>query len=222
MMKGLVSFFFLLAGCHQAAGVNTKTILLFPEATSTNYVSLKPTEKVLHQITVCLRSYTDLTREHSLFSLATPNKDNAFLIYFSPPNNISISINNEDIFIKVDPDVYYWKKTCVTWDSTNGLLQLWINNKRYPRRVTKTRSPIGPQMSVVLGQEQDSYGGGFDINQSFLGEMCDVNMWDSVLPETSVRVILTDQFSLTGNIYNWNDENFQVHGPILVLKDQYI
>ncbi|XP_071970194.1 jeltraxin-like [Engystomops pustulosus] len=194
--------------------------MLFPEASNTNYVSLKPTEVVLNQITVCLRSYTDLTREHAIFSLATPYRDNAFLLYSYPPNNFSITINNEEIYFKVDPDVNYWKTICVTWDSTNGLLQLWINNKRYPRRVTKTRSPIGPQMSVVLGQEQDSYGGGFDINQAFVGEMCDVNMWFSVLPETFIRVFLTDQFSYSGNMYNWNSENFTVYGPILVLKSQ--
>ena len=38
---------------------------------------------------------------------------------------------------------------------------------------------------LVLGQEQDSVGGSFDANQSFIGEMAGVNMWDHVIKSSS-------------------------------------
>ena len=36
--------------------------------------------------------------------------------------------------------------------------------------------------SLVLGQEQDSVGGGFDSTQSFQGTLTNVNVWSYVLP----------------------------------------
>lgn len=34
---------------------------------------------------------------------------------------------------------------------------------------------------LVFGQDQDSYGGGFTQEQSFIGEMTGINFWDRVL-----------------------------------------
>ncbi|KAG8560325.1 hypothetical protein GDO81_014919 [Engystomops pustulosus] len=219
-MKGLVTFFFMLAGCH-VARASFKTMLLFPEEESTDYVTLKAKNIVAKQITVCMRSFSGLTKPHSLLSLATPEYNKAFLIYPMPPDKFLISINNEDTYFKVDPDVFRWKLICVTWDSKTGLLQLLLNGKRYPRRVTKTRAPIGPQMSVVLGQKQGIFGGGFNVNEAFVGEMCEVNIYDSVLPETTMRSYLADTLYYAGTIYNWIDYKYTINGSILVLQDQF-
>ncbi|KAM3920455.1 jeltraxin-like [Leptodactylus fuscus] len=197
----------------------SKTVL-FPKPTSTDYLILKPTiVKPLTQLTVCLSSYTDLNRVHSLFSLATRAKDNALLIYPMPPNNISISINNEDIYFTVDPEVLDWKHTCVTWDSETGLLQLWINGKRYPRRVTRTRSPISPPMIVILGQEQDNFGGGFEASQSFVGEIRDVNLWDYVLSPTKITEYLYFNYNINANIIGWKNDPYEKKGNTMVLEN---
>ena len=41
-------------------------------------------------------------------------------------------------------------------------------------------------------QEQDSHGGGFDINQSFVDMMSDVHMWDSTLSPCEIQSYLDD------------------------------
>ncbi|XP_066444755.1 jeltraxin-like [Eleutherodactylus coqui] len=212
-MKTLSILFVLLSGCFALAGQN---VLLFPKQSVTDYVILKPSvEQALKQLTVCVRSYSDLQREHSLFSLATPGKDNAFLIYPVPPNKICISINNEDLYFNVDPDVLDWKQTCVAWDSATGLLQLWVNAKRYPRRVTTSRSPIGPQISVILGQDQDTFGGGFQASQCFVGEMSDVNMWDYIL---DTKTISNNYLYKSGNIFSWTNGAKEIKGGVIGLE----
>ncbi|XP_075700636.1 jeltraxin-like [Rhinoderma darwinii] len=198
-----------------------KYVIIFPKQTATDHVILKPTvEKPLKQFTVCLRSYSDLGREHSLFSIATPGSgnDNTFIILPRPPNSCAVCINQEEIAFKVDPEVLDWKDTCVAWDSETGLVQLWINGKRYPRRITTTRTPIGPQMSVILGQEQDSFGGGFDAGQSFVGEISDVNMWDYVLSSETMKDFFHGYYYIPGNSFNWFDETYVIKGAPLSLK----
>ncbi|KAG9480843.1 hypothetical protein GDO78_010226 [Eleutherodactylus coqui] len=194
-----------------------QNILLFPKESVTDYVILKPAvEQAVKQLTVCLRSYTGLHREHSLFSLATPGKNNAFLIYLQPPKSCHVYINQEEFIFEVDPEVLDWKQTCVAWDSETGLLQLWINGRRYPRRVTTSRSPIGPQISVILGQEQDSFGGKFEASQSFVGEMSDVNMWDHVL---STNTISNSYLSVSGNIFSWTNGAKEIRGGVMALEN---
>ncbi|XP_066465310.1 jeltraxin-like [Eleutherodactylus coqui] len=219
-IRRLFLLFLIFCGCFLQG--NLGKIILFPKETSTDHVILKPTvERPLKQLTVCLRSYTDLSRDHSLFSIATPTMDNAFLIFPQPPKSCGVYINQEVISFNVDPEVAAWKQTCVAWDSETGLLQLWINGKRYPRRVTTSRSPIGPQMSVILGQEQDSFGGRFDAKQSFVGELCDINMWDYVLPPETITQYFHSSHNINGNFIGWNNELYSSKGNAKVLKDEF-
>ncbi|XP_069805736.1 jeltraxin-like [Dendropsophus ebraccatus] len=220
-MRLLVLSFVFFCGCFSQEGRN---IILFPRQSATDHVILKPiVEKQWEQLTVCLRSYTEISRVHSLFSIAMPGtgKDNTFLIYQEPPNYCSIYINQEQIRFRVDPEVLDWKHTCVTWDSSTGLVQLWINGKRYPRRVTTTRSPIGPQMSIILGQEQDSFGGNFDAEQSFVGEMCDVNMWDYVLPPEKITQYFYFILDVIMNINGWINGTYTSEGNATVLINEF-
>ncbi|XP_069806708.1 jeltraxin-like [Dendropsophus ebraccatus] len=220
-MKLLVLSFVFFCGCSSQEGSN---IILFPRQTATDYVIVKPTvEKQWKQLTVCLRSYTELSRAYSLFSIAMPGtgKDNTFVIYPEPPNYCYVSINQEDIKFKVDPEVLDWKHTCVTWDSSTGLVQLWINGKRYPRRVTTTRSPIGPQMSIILGQEQDSLGGGFNALESFVGEMCDVNIWDYVLPPEKITQYFYFNHNVNKNNNGWINGTYTSKGNAIILKNEF-
>uniref|UniRef100_A0A8C5QKG6 Pentraxin family member n=1 Tax=Leptobrachium leishanense TaxID=445787 RepID=A0A8C5QKG6_9ANUR len=191
-------------------------VFLFPKETATAHVILKPEpSKPLGKFTVCLRSYTELTREHYLFSLATAGKDNTFYIGLIPPNLCIISINQEDKHFKVDAEVLDWKHTCVSWDSDSGVIQLWVNGKVYLRKVSNKGFTIPSPASIILGQEQDSYGGHFDAGQSFVGEMCDVHMWDYELtPEDIKNVQANDKH---GNVLSWKSLSYEIKGDVLVL-----
>ncbi|KAM4690035.1 uncharacterized protein WCC33_017486 [Rhinophrynus dorsalis] len=196
-------------------------VFLFPKSTASAYVILKPmVSKPLNKLTVCLRSYTELTREHSLFSLAMPGpgKDNTFLIFPRPPNFCSVYIGQEETRIKVDAEVLDWKHTCVSWDSYTGVIQLWVNGKLYPRRVSKKGFTIAPQTSIVLGQEQDSFGGGFDVNQSFMGEISDVHMWNYSLTPDDIQKVVFNNKALNGNVISWRSLQYEINGEALVQR----
>ena len=60
--------------------------------------------------------------------------------------------------------------------------------------------------ALVLGQEQDSVGGKFVANQSFIGEMTGVNIWSRVLDSNEIATL--NQSSCTageGDVYRWYD-----------------
>ena len=41
----------------------------------------------------------------------------------------------------------------------------------------------------ISGQEQDSFGGGFQRDQSFSGEITELNFWHKVLDENTIKKV---------------------------------
>ncbi|CAI9597503.1 unnamed protein product [Staurois parvus] len=190
-------------------------VFVFPKETSTAHVILRPEiTRPLQEVSVCLRSYTDLSRPYTPFSLATPGKDNAFFIYLQPPNVCSVHINQEDTYFRTDSESLDWRHICVTWDSNTGVVQLWVNGKLYPRRVSMKGSSIAAEASIVLGQEQDSFGGGFEASQSLVGEISDVHMWDYALTPEDIHKVISGRHN--GNVINWVSLYYEIKGEVLV------
>ncbi|OCT69021.1 C-reactive protein-like [Xenopus laevis] len=215
-MGRYVLWFVFFAGSLAQEDLGGK-VFLFPKATDTAHVILKPMiKKPIESFTVCLDSYTELTREHSLFSLSVPGKDNALLIYPIPPKTCRFMLNQEFVDLRVHPEVFDWKHTCVNWESATGVIQLWINGKLYPRTVLKKGPLIDTQARIILGQEQDSYGGGFDISQSFMGEISNVHMWDYVLTQEEIQKALAGKKDMNGNIINWRSLQYEIKGDVSV------
>ncbi|XP_073480050.1 C-reactive protein-like [Aquarana catesbeiana] len=190
-------------------------VFVFPKETDTAYVILRPIiTRPLQKVSVYLRSYTDLSRPYTPFSLATPGKDNAFVIYFQPPNTCSVYTNQQVTHFKTDSESLDWRHICVTWDSDTGVVQLCVNGKLYPKRGSMKGSSIAAETSIVLGLKKDSFGGGFDDKQSLAGEISDVQMWDYVLTPEDIKKVITGKHN--GNVINWISLYYEIKGEVLV------
>ena len=69
--------------------------------------------------------------------------------------------------------------------------------------------------AIVLGQEQDSYKGGFQSTQSLKGNLTSVNMWDKVLTAQEISDLAKSFRSGEGNIIKWADLlNLEAKGKV--------
>ncbi|XP_077326954.1 C-reactive protein-like [Lithobates pipiens] len=217
-MKSCILLLPFIMGTLSCEDMSDK-VFLFPAPTATAHVTLKPEiKKSLQNVTICLRSYTELNREYSLFSMAASGVDNAVLICTRSPN-VLIHVLQEERTFKIDPETLAWKHTCVTWDSATGVIQLWVNGKLYPRNVAKKGFIITDEASIILGQDQDTFGGKFDIGQSFVGEISDVHMWDYTLTPDEIKGVMSGH--IKGNYINWNSLNYDIKGNVLVQPKLY-
>ncbi|KAF3839811.1 hypothetical protein F7725_018528 [Dissostichus mawsoni] len=143
----------------------------FPQETNSAHVRLTTSRQVLSAVTVCFRSFSDLRREITLFSLSTPSAANDFTIFkLAATDEFHIWIRNTYMsFIVQDYKLNTWHSLCCTWDSGSGLSQMWLDGQPSSRRFINSGSSISGPIIIVLGQDQDSHGGGFDIAQSFVG-----------------------------------------------------
>ncbi|XP_035528322.1 C-reactive protein-like [Morone saxatilis] len=128
----------------------------FPQQTNTAHVRLTTTRQNLRAVTVCLRSITDLRRTHSLFSLATPSAFNDFLIFKTAPSDeFHLYVRDKSVpFVGNDYKINTWHSVCSTWDSTSGVVQLWLDGKPSIRKFVSSGSNINGPIIIVLGQVQ--------------------------------------------------------------------
>lgn len=73
---------------------------------------------------------------------------------------------------------------------------------------------------LILGQEQDLLGSGFNEAESFMGYLSNVAMWDYILQGTDVwyLTMLCGVPSRAGNIFIWTDFLDGIHGDLKVCK----
>ncbi|XP_006631035.1 serum amyloid P-component-like [Lepisosteus oculatus] len=198
----------------------TGKMFTFPGESNVNYVKLIPKKwESFSEVTVCLDYATDLQRGYSLFSVNTPGQDNALLLYKLRPGQYRMHVNakQDDLYdVPEETEFPHWTHVCVTWESSSGLFQLWVNGKGSIRKGINRSGLIQKEPFIVLGQEQDSYGGTFDKQQSFVGQISNVHMWNQVLSPCEIQNVHLGKVFDPGNILSWKSMSFESKGYVIL------
>ncbi|MEE6514986.1 hypothetical protein FKM82_023455 [Ascaphus truei] len=219
-MGRMLGLLLLLAGVSGVLAQTDMTdkVFLFPKESADSYVRLMPEKNgPFDKLTVCLRSYTQLTRSHSLFSLVTPSGDSDFHLFYNsyPDTKFSVTVGNQDLYFNLTArNILQWWSLCVSWDSSTGVVQLWVNGKPYPRIIFQQGYQISANPIIVIGQNQ--VGGKVYVKHSFVGEITDVHMYDEVLYEQDIRNVLNYN-DKSGNVINWKSlQEYELGGNVIM------
>ncbi|XP_064111255.1 uncharacterized protein LOC135218736 [Macrobrachium nipponense] len=68
--------------------------------------------------------------------------------------------------------------------------------------------------SLVLGQEQDVLGGGFDSTQILMGDLAQVSFWDRALPESEVESLASCRSPGRGNSFSSDTAQMELTGVV--------
>ncbi|XP_004716604.1 serum amyloid P-component [Echinops telfairi] len=210
-----VSVLITLTGAFAQTDLSGK-VLVFPRESSRDHVSLiTQLDQPLQNFTLCLRAYSDLSRPYSLFSYSTKEKDNELLIFKVRTGVYNLYIGQSEVTFNVLEDFPVPVHICASWESASGIAQFWVNGKPAVKKGLKRGYSVGASPKIILGQEQDSYGGGFKKEQSFVGEIGDLYMWDSVLSKDEIQSTY-DGFPTSPSILNWENLNYEINGYVII------
>ncbi|XP_029307871.1 serum amyloid P-component-like isoform X1 [Cottoperca gobio] len=205
----------MLTTCAASPQDLSDKIFTFPLRTNTAHVKLITSREDFSAVTVCLRSFTDNTRDHILFSLATPSNDYFFMFRRFRENTIGVR-NDLAAFTVPDYTLSTWHSICSTWDSESGLAQLWFDGQPSIRKFVSSGSNFTGHTRIVLGQKLDAQGGDFDIDHTFIGMLYDVHMWDHVLSPCEIQDYVQELNFSPGNVLNWRALEFQIVDKVLI------
>ena len=100
----------------------------------------------------------------------------------------------------------------VTWDSATGTVEFYVDGVvQFSQTGNSTGQSLTGGGSLILGQEQDSVGGGFDSDQLFTGTYQDFRVFDDVRTSTEIadNVLSDVDPASSGLVADWrmNDLN---------------
>uniref|UniRef100_A0A3B4WJK1 Pentraxin family member n=1 Tax=Seriola lalandi dorsalis TaxID=1841481 RepID=A0A3B4WJK1_SERLL len=179
--------------------------LLSPSVCTENYVTFALTLPDLPELSVCLWLRVEASHVGTLLSYATDDNDNQLVLYGHPvyrrlPTSLLLDSR--------------WHHLCVLWSSIQG--RFWHYSDH---RLTSSGSnfrkgwEIPGGGSVVLGQEQDSVGGGFDASEGFAGQVAGFRVWNRVLSPPEVEGVADGRGVPRGVVLDMEDIK-EVHGEV--------
>ncbi|KAF1379269.1 hypothetical protein PFLUV_G00174330 [Perca fluviatilis] len=221
---------------------NVDSMLFFPSASAENYVTFFRTLPDLPELSVCLWLRVEASHVGTLLSYATDDNDNQLVLYGRNSSASSASFSSSSSssqasyasssssssssldFVIGDP-IYRrlpasplldarWHHVCVLWSSIQG--HFWHYSDH---RLTSSGSnfrkgwEIPGGGSVVLGQEQDTVGGGFDPAEGFAGQVAGFRVWSRVLSPSEVEGVAEGRGVPRGVVLGMEDIK-EVHGEV--------
>ncbi|KAL7377969.1 hypothetical protein ABVT39_006824 [Epinephelus coioides] len=213
---------FLVAISVVVSGSVIIKTLVFPTDTSNSYVEMVPLKPLnLRAFTLCMRVATELSgeREVILFAYRTGDYDE-LNVWRELDGRLSFYLSGEGVLFQVPQLGALQTHLCFTWDSSSGAAALFMDGRKSLTKIYKKGHTIRPGGKVIIGQDPDNYLGDFDIKQSFVGEISDVNMWDSVLSESTIKDMYSGKRVPRGNVFDWETTQLKVNGQVDIVHSE--
>ncbi|XP_041867368.1 neuronal pentraxin-1 [Melanotaenia boesemani] len=151
-------------------------------------------------------------------SYAVPGQANELVLIEWGTNPMELLINDKAVTLPITMTDGKWHHVCVTWSTRDGVWEAYQDGvKKGSGQNLSAWHPIKPGGVFILGQEQDTMGGRFDITQSFMGEMSDLQFWSRVLTANEIQTQATCAGHLVGDIMSWSEEWVELHGGLTEL-----
>ncbi|XP_078519246.1 pentraxin-4 [Lissotriton helveticus] len=191
---------------------NVDSMLVFPSPSLENVAIFSPGfEEAIHELSICTWVKTGATYLGTMLSYATEENDNKLVLHGrNSTNQGTIQFVIGDPAFRELPVVALldnrWHHICIIWSSIQGKYWFYVD-----RRLATTGSrfqkgyELPPGGSLVLGQEQDTIGGGFDRSEAFVGSLAGFAVWNRALSPGEVSGIATGKGQPRGAILTLGD-----------------
>ncbi|XP_051244633.1 pentraxin fusion protein-like [Dicentrarchus labrax] len=194
--------------------------LVFPTQTSTSYVEMTPLKPLnLSAFTLCMRVATELSgeREIILFAYRTQHYDE-LNVWRELDGRLSFYLSGHCVLFKTPELGPMETHLCFTWDSSSGAAAVFVDGRKSLTKIYRKGHVIRSGGKVILGQDPDAYLGNFEAKQSFVGEIGDVNMWDTVLSDSTIRDMFNGKKVERGNVFDWESTQLRTNGDVVVVN----
>ncbi len=181
---------------RQTAPLNRPVLAFANTKKPTDYVILNPFNSFPAQrLTVELWLKTNHKNPGTPISYSAKSSINAFLLFdyrSLHPHVCDAKINSAIAF-----NDGQWHHCAMTWDSSTGKIELYKDGESVFSGTLAKGKKIPNGGALILGQEQDSVAGSFDVNQAFRGQMSEVRIWDGIRSPQEIED--NRHCALTGN-----------------------
>lgn len=155
-------------------------------------------------LSVCLRLKISETNHGLSTPLSYVTDDTALVLQLYSNGSVRISIKDQSrefSFVSLMDDA--WHHLCVTWEDIYGNLTLYIDGLLVGQKDFAAGVNIASSGNFAIGQNQNATSKRFILDESYLGDIADVNIWSYVLSESVVAEQSRECFGQVGDLLSW-------------------
>ncbi|XP_045647100.1 adhesion G-protein coupled receptor D2 [Ursus americanus] len=190
----------------------TTAALVFGERTADRAARLRTPLPALGALTACAHVQWDAASPDmaALFSLAAPALANALQLraFAEPGGTVHAALvvrGHHAPFLAAFRADGRWHHVCATWEQHGGRWALFADGRRRAgARGLGAGHPVPAGGILVLGQDQDSLGGGFSVRDAFSGNLTDFHLWARALSPAQLRRARACAPPRGGLLFRWD------------------
>uniref|UniRef100_H3BXQ5 Neuronal pentraxin 1 n=1 Tax=Tetraodon nigroviridis TaxID=99883 RepID=H3BXQ5_TETNG len=147
------------------------------------------------------------------FSYAVPGQANELVLIEWGNHPMEILINDKVAKLPFLINDGKWHHLCITWTTRDGVWEAFQDGMMLGSGENLAPyHPVKPEGVLVLGQEQDTLGGGFDATQAYVGELANLNIWNRKLSVSEIKNLACASKAPAGNVFSWTESNIEIFG----------
>ena len=153
--------------------------------TTSSYVRLDDTASMpSNEMTINISFRTTDIKNSGIMSYAVSSNANEIVLF--KPRSLEVYIDNIPFATGLVLNDGQWHDLTITWKGSNGELNVYNHGQLVYTNAQHVGTVLNANGVLILGQEQDSVGGGFQSSQAFDGDISEFAMWDRVLSGSEV------------------------------------
>ncbi|KAF2363380.1 Neurotransmitter-gated ion-channel ligand-binding domain [Trinorchestia longiramus] len=199
-------------------GDGEETVMMLQRSgtpSSESYAKLLTPFPDLLVFTVCYRIRLRRFREEStLMTYAESDAEDNALRMDHRLTGYKVAVRSTWAITTLTTPLRYWSHYCFSYNSDNSWVIYQDGEEKARDKMPYFPGGLGANGSYIIGQEQDSLGGGFQRDQSFSGEVTQLNFWYDVLDSSTIRDIALCKSSEEGSALAWSDEQWSINGEV--------
>ncbi|XP_074620011.1 sushi, von Willebrand factor type A, EGF and pentraxin domain-containing protein 1-like [Acropora palmata] len=213
------------SGCRCTQVLSSDYDLSFQLRAIKSYARVKKIIPDLRAFTIAFWMRTKDNKAGTVISYSTQMEsivqDNAIVL--QDYASFVLSVNNKTVFTGLTVNDGQWHHVAVTWESTNGA---WVAYKDGLKTMSSSAFQKGQVIAgsgfMILAQEQDTLGGGFNTEENFVGDVSQMNVFDYVLSANDVYNLAYSCDYVQGNVAAWSDFRERLFGEYHVTDKSYV
>nr|XP_046241965.1 adhesion G-protein coupled receptor D2 [Scatophagus argus] len=191
--------------------------LNFPKESREGFVRVNMSFPILSSISVCVRVQwnPDGNEVSTIFSYAAPVFINEFQLRGQMNMQgrilLALIIHGKHLPYKASfLNDGAWHHICVTWHRSSGHWAIYVDGDRKDMGSgTDTSRDMFGDGILILGQDQDSFGGNF--TEPFFGNITDFNVWNMSLEKRHVLSLNACSPMTQELLFSWNLDHLSSH-----------
>ncbi|KAL9960797.1 hypothetical protein ACROYT_G034299 [Oculina patagonica] len=203
------------------ADFSSNVSVKFAAISTADRITYSGTLPSLQSFTLCYWiRITDMVSYATTFSYANSQTNNALMIMLIKTKTARIHLNDATLECQLAPFMdKHWHHFCITWENNGGEVKFYVDGSlKRVKTAFKSGAVIKGGGVLIIGQDQDTVGGGFEIQQSLAGLVSHMNMWDFVLRTFALVDMATGFGTEAGNTVAWRDiVRSPAHGQVTVV-----